>query len=85
MKKLIYLLSLLTFLNFSSCKEKKMAASDVPQAVVNEFQAKYPNSSDIKWEEEKEDGKVLYQAEFKYNGKEMKAEFDAAGNFIKEE
>jgi hypothetical protein len=83
MKKIIISSALLTLF---ACNEKKIAASEVPAPVTAAFAAKYPNSSDVKWEQEKkDDGKWIYEAEFKTNGKEIEAEFDSTGNFIKEE
>ena len=82
MKKIIIPLALLLF---AACNEKKIAASDVPSPVQAAFNAKYPNSSDVKWEQEKEKGKIIYEADFKVNGKEIEAEFDSTGKFIEEE
>ena len=84
MKKLIIPL---TVLLFTACNEneKKISASDVPSSVQSAFNAKYPNASDVKWEQEKEKGKLIYEAEFKFNGKEIEAEFDSTGTFIEEE
>jgi len=72
---------------FSACgeNEKKINASDVPSSVQSAFNAKYPNASEVKWEQEKEKGKLIYEADFKFNGKEIEAEFDSTGNFLEEE
>ena len=72
---------------FSACNEneKKISASDVPPAVLSAFNAKYANASDVKWEQEKEKGQLIYEADFKFNGKEIEAEFDSTGKFIEEE
>ncbi len=84
MKKLLIPFAVLLF---SACneKEKKISASEVPPAVLSAFNTKYPNSSDVKWEQEEEKGKLIYEADFKFNGKEIEAEFDPAGNFLEEE
>lgn len=76
---------LLTPLMFSSCKEKKIPASEVPQAVVTGLSAKYPGTKDIEWRTETENGNKIYEAEFQLNGKKIEAQFDANGNFIKDE
>lgn len=82
MKKIIASIALFSLF---ACTEHKMSAADVPQQVTTAFTAKYPNSSDVKWQKEKEDGKEIYEAKFKANGKDIEAEFDSNGNFIKEE
>ena len=84
MRKLIIPFGVLLF---SACNENenKISVSDVPPAVLSAFNAKYANASDVKWEQEKEKGKLIYEADFKFNGKEIEAEFDSAGNFLEEE
>ena len=74
-----------TCLVLLACHEKKIAASDVPQAVVAAFNTKYPNASEVEWATEEEDGKKVYEAECKFNGKKIEADFDMDGKFIKEE
>jgi uncharacterized membrane protein YkoI len=83
MKKSIILPACFTML--LACNEKKIAASEVPPAVISAFNAKYPGATDVKWEHEKEKGKWVYEAEFKSNGKEDEVHFDSAGNFVGEE
>ncbi len=86
MKKVInYSAIILAFAILSSCSEKKIAASEVPQSAVAAFNTKYSGATDVEWETEKEDGKTIYEAKFKFNGKKIEAEFDANGTFIKEE
>ena len=72
---------------FTSCGggDSKLNESDVPQAVVQSFQAKYPTATDVKWKTETHNNKKVYEAEFKTDGKEVEAEFDEAGTFIREE
>jgi hypothetical protein len=70
----------------SSCAtEFGIVSDDVPAAVSNAFKAKYPNVSASEWEVEKEDGRLIYEAEFKLDGKRKEAEFKPDGTFIKEE
>ncbi len=86
MKKIIiYSAVILSFGILSSCSEKKIAASEVPQPAMAAFNTKYQGATDVEWKTEKEDGKTIYEAEFKFNGKKIEAEFDANGTFIKEE
>ena len=77
------------FISFSillmACSEKKISASEVPASVTAAFNTKYPNATDVEWEQETKKAKVIYEAEFKFNGKEIEAEFDSTGNFIEEE
>ncbi len=64
--------------------ENDAAEVNVPAAVQSSFTTKYPGAVDVDWDKETTDGKDVYEAEFKVNDKEIKAEFDAAGVFIKE-
>lgn len=69
-----------------SCKsEFDIMSSDVPQAVLNAFQQKYPSAQVTEWEVEKESGALVFEAEFKLDGKKKEAEFKPDGTFIKEE
>jgi hypothetical protein len=86
MKKLILLFaSASIIIGLSACGDKKKEAVAVPEAVITAFNAKYPNVPDVKWEKESKDGKDIYEGDFKRDGKKVEAEFDDAGNFIKEE
>lgn len=87
MKKLVFV-GAIAFLASCGGSEKghgSIPESDVPAAVKTAFTAKYPGTAVEKWERESEDGKTLYEAEFKMNGKDMEAFWDEAGNFVKEE
>jgi uncharacterized membrane protein YkoI len=70
-----------------SCKEKEkdIQASDLPSQVTSTFNSKYPNATEVKWEEEMEDGKKVYEADFKVDGKKMEVEIDTTGTLVKEE
>ena len=57
---------------------------NIPAVVKTSFNKKYPDATNADWETEKENGKLIYEVEFKMNGNQMKAEFDEAGNFIRE-
>ena len=54
---------------------------DIPVAVKNAFNAKYPNMkvTDWDWEEDKD----AYEAEFKMNGRENEAYFSPDGAWLK--
>lgn len=71
-----------------SCKEKEnekeIQPSDVPAHVTATFNAKYPNATDVKWEQEIENGKTVYEADFKLDSLKMEVEIDTAGNLVKE-
>jgi hypothetical protein len=82
--KLIVLTACITFI--SSCaSEFGIASSDVPQPVLDSFNSKYPGATNIAWEVEKENGKLYFEAEFKFEGKEKEAYFRPDGSFTKEE
>ena len=83
MKKM-FISAALLFTLFA-CNEKKISPADVPQSVVSGFNTKYPGATDVEWKQEKEDGKWIYEAEFKADGKKKEAHFDSTGNFLKEE
>ena len=84
MKKLKFLV-LVVALSFYSCEsEKHIDATQVPQVVKDAFAKKYPQASDVEWIQEGK-SKVIYEAEFKFGGKEITAEFSEAGEFLEEE
>ena len=95
MKKIIMILAIgLCLFTIQSCgdsdkkdkdKDKKeLNAGSVPEPVKSAFNTKYAAASDVKWEDAHEDNKQTYKAKFTMNGKKMKAEYDANGNFVKE-
>jgi len=86
MKKLITCLFVFAIAVFISCEnEQEISASEVPHSVMNAFQSKYANITPEKWVKETEKGQTIYEAKFKNNNKEVEAEFDENGSFIKEE
>lgn len=88
MKKTIISLSLL-FAAFvlPSCNDAggDIEAADVPAAVMTSFNSRFPNATDVEWEHEAEDDRIIYKAEFDFNGTDMKAEFDANGGLLESE
>lgn len=87
MKKMIFCLLVLPCLfTLTACSEHgNVATSDVPQSVITAFTTRYPGADQVKWKTEKSDGKKVYEAEFQMNGAKVEAEFDEAGNFVREE
>jgi hypothetical protein len=84
MKTISKLLFLLCITVMAACTEKKLDAADVPQAVKDTFAKEYPTASEVEWILEKSD-QVIYEAEFKLDGKKVVAEFSETGQFIEEE
>jgi hypothetical protein len=85
MKTKLLLASACTLLIASCASEFEIAASDVPQAVLDSFNGKYPGAKSVEWEVEKENGKLYFEAEFELEGKEKEAYFRPDGTFSKEE
>jgi hypothetical protein len=86
MKKIHVLIVAIAVIALSSCAtEFKIISDDVPVAVSSAFKTKYPSVSNPEWEVEKEEGRLIYEAEFKLDGKRKEAEFKPDGTFIKEE
>ena len=76
---------LFTIMVATSCSDNKISEDKVPGAVVTNFKAKYPAATGTKWITEKSDGKTIYEAQFKENGKEIEAEFNEDGSFKQED
>lgn len=57
-------------------------ASSVPAPVRTSFNAQYPSATNVQWEKEKEHGQVVYQADFKMNGKRWRVVYTADGGLI---
>ncbi|GAC1491217.1 MAG: hypothetical protein NVS1B13_21150 [Flavisolibacter sp.] len=85
MKKIIFYSLSIVISYLSSCKEKTISETQVPQPTLAAFHAKYPGATDVEWKTETEDNKQIYEAQCTVSGKRMDAHFDATGNFIKEE
>jgi hypothetical protein len=79
-------LSTLSLLLLTACAtEFKIMETDVPAAVLSAFHTKYPNALNTKWEAEKNDGHLVFEAEFKLDGKNKEVYFKPDGTFLKEE
>ncbi len=87
-KTIVYTALLIAGLYLSACSEHKTEAdvteAEVPAPVKDAFASKYPGATEVKWEKETEDSKVIYEAEFKFENKEKEAFFEEGGTFIKE-
>ena len=84
MKKSFLLIAIVASCVLISCKDKKVPVESVPDKVKTAFSTKYPAATVDKWESEVKDGKTIYGADFKMDGKSKEAEFDGDGNFLKE-
>jgi hypothetical protein len=84
MKKIILCLPLALAL-CSCATEFSIVSSDVPPAVNTAFQQKYPSAQNVEWEAEKTEGHLVFEAEFKVDGKKKEAYFKPDGTFLKEE
>ena len=61
---------------------ENIPATDVPEAVMNAFNSKYPDASVEEW---KKLDNGNYKAEFTFNGESWESIFTASGSLIKEE
>ena len=68
-----------------SATEKELPKKEVPQAVREAFQKAYPGAKGAKYSKESEDGKTLYEVEFKEKGKEIEAVYKADGSLYETE
>ena len=83
--KIIKVVVIIFIFTLASCEnERHIDASRVPQTVKDAFAKKYPQATDVEWIQE-EESKVIYEAEFKLDGKEITAEFSESGEFLEEE
>jgi hypothetical protein len=78
MRKLILFAALALFTFPAFAQEHKVATDDVPLAVKQAFQDKYPGKVVTGWELEADH----YEAEYKVDGTKYEAEFDAKGMWI---
>ncbi|HMJ48774.1 MAG TPA: hypothetical protein VK498_15690 [Ferruginibacter sp.] len=85
MKKYFLVITICISIAMVSCEGNSVKPSDVPPAVVTSFDTKYPGATNAEWKKEKSDGKDVYEAAFKLNGKEIEAEFLPDGTFYKED
>lgn len=84
MKTIHYLVMLALLAASGACGEKHLDASAVPAVVKAAFEKKYSTATEVEWIQEK-GSKIIYEAEFKMDGKEITAEFSESGEFLEEE
>jgi hypothetical protein len=71
---------------FTACESSsEVKEADVPQAVKTAFSAKYPTVQVTKWKTENEDGKMIYEAEFKDGDKEKEVHIAPDGSSVTDE
>ncbi len=63
-------------------EEKKITEQQVPKPVLEAFHKAYPQALDVKYEEEKEAGKTVYEVEFKEQGIKREATYAAEGTLL---
>jgi len=66
----------------SSGDGKHIPVSQVPAAVLESFNARYPNATNVQWEREREDNGVQYKADFMIGNKRIEARFEKDGTFL---
>ncbi len=69
----------------NASEEKKLTEQHVPKPVLESFHKAYPKATDIKYEEEKEAGKTVYEVEFKDQGAKREATYAADGTLLETE
>ena len=69
----------LTAVKFSSEAGKgvHIPASQVPAAILAQFNSQFPGAANVRWERETEHGQTVYQAKFLLNGVRMKVQYPA--------
>jgi len=78
MKNLMLITMILAVFSFSACGQK----TNVPAKIKTAFDQKFPTAKKVKWEKENE---KEWEAEFKMEGKDYSANFDANGNWLETE
>jgi hypothetical protein len=64
---------------------KDLSEAEVPQAVLTAFKTAYPNATQTEYEEDHDNGVVLYEIEFRHDGKKMEVKYSADGQVVKTE
>lgn len=72
------IISLFTFCVAGACAQK----TNAPEPVAKAFADRFPEASSVKWDREHPDE---WEAEFKNNGEDVSASFDATGNWLETE
>ena len=83
MKKLF--VSAFAAILLSACStELELISTDLPPTVSSAFNAKYPGATEAEWDAEKENGHLVFEVDFEYDGKKREAVFKPDGTFIEE-
>jgi uncharacterized membrane protein YkoI len=69
----------------ANASEKEVNKDQVPQAVVEAFEASYPNVKEVEFEKKMIEGKAVYEVEYKKNGKEYEILYDSDGMILQKE
>ena len=81
--KIMIVMTAVAGVSFTSCSQaQSIREADVPQAVMSQFQQKFPDAKSVEWS--KESASEL-EAEFKMNGEEMSANFSNTGEWLETE
>jgi hypothetical protein len=65
--------------------EKEISAKDLPKAVAEALEKKYPRAKITKTEEVSKDDKITYEMQITVGKKKLEVVFDPDGKFVKEE
>ncbi len=71
-----------TVMSVQSGEGLHISASEVPAPVMESFNSRFPDATNVQWQVEREHGSKVYQAEFTQNGKRFKAQFAPDGTFL---
>lgn len=80
MKNIIIVLFAAVLLSHTACAQK-ISADQIPASVISSFKTRFPGVTDVRWEKELSE----YEANFKMNGNEISANFDANGKWLETE
>jgi len=79
MKSITLTIALLVALMLNACGQSNV---NVPEQVKSAFAKKFPNAKHVEWGKESE---MEWEAEFKINGMEYSANYDASGKWLETE
>jgi hypothetical protein len=77
------LTALTTLIPVASMGGEEISVKDLPAAVVNAIQARFPGTELLRAERERDDGKIEYEVKFRHQGVRWEAEVTEDGR-IKE-
>ena len=65
--------------------EKEVSKDQVPKTVLEAFEKTYPNAKEVEFEQGIIEGKVVYEIEYKENGREYEILYDSDGEILQKE